>query len=1035
MRAEVLVLRGGRPRPLGGSESGLYTYAVPEPLGDRIRAGQLVSVPYRERLLPGIVWALDASDELAALPDGHPPRPLASVLIEEPLLAEDQRALAEWLANTYAAPLNDAARPLLPPGLAAGLRTILLPSDTLDRGSKLPAYAHDQSHSTQVPAHGDGTEVRGGGGPNDLSLSERAPALQSRGSAVPKPGTPDEAAVLGLLRERGRLELREVERALGEARSRAAVAALLAARRICRELEAPPNFLRVRRERLVRTAADEERLDAWRAAARTRLDALPPLPAHRPRWRKPAPEEREAERLLRQLAALDALARSERDQPEDAELISIWRVEELRRLTRITEAALAELVAAGLVEIVAVEHRADPLAGRRILPTTPLPLTAAQSAALEAIVAALPVPHAHQTATDRKPILLHGITGSGKTEIYLQALAAALKRGLRGIVLVPEIALTPQAVTRFAGRFPGRVALLHSGLTASERLSAWRSIRGGEVDVVIGSRSALFAPVPNLGLIVVDEEHEVAYKQEHPRPTYHARDVAVRLGALSGAAVVLGSATPSVESYARALAGDFTLLELTERAPVAAMGVSADVVLIPMAPSASPPVPQSAQAESSPPNPLSLRGEGEPEETARGEGEPVTRVASDLSPARAGGLGGGTPLGADSSAGPSRGARDADASAGRPAADADTPADPLNASDQLAGPLTAPALPPVTLIDLRAELRAGNTSILSAPLRTALEQTLARGEQAILFLNRRGTASAVVCRECGYAARCTHCDVSLTYHATERILLCHYCGRREPEPRECPICHSASIRYFGLGTERVESAVKKMFPAARVLRWDRDTARTRHVHEELLRAFAERRADVLVGTQMIAKGLDLPAVTLVGVVSADVALFMPDFRANERAFQLLTQVAGRAGRGAAPGRVLVQTFNPEHFCIQAAARHDYAAFFAAEAAARQRFGYPPYRRFVKLTYEHADRYSAQIEATALAERLERAIRTLALPDSDLVGPAPAFIERLRGRYRWQLILRAPDPVPLLRALAPDDLPFGWSVDVDPASTL
>ena len=985
MRAEVLVLRGGRPRPLASGESGLYTYAVPEPLCDRIRAGQLVSAPYRERLLPGIVWALDASDELAALPDGRPPRPLASILIEEPLLAEDQRALAAWLANTYAAPLADAARPLLPPGLVAGLRTILL---LPDRG-------------TEVPAQGDGTEVRGGEDADDFSLRDRAPALQSRGGAAPKSGTPDEAAVLGLLRERGRLDTREAERALGEARARAAVAALLATGRIRRELEASPGFLRVRRERLVRLVAGEEPFDAWRAAARTRLDALPPLPAHRPRWRKPAPEEREAERLLRQLAALDAMARAEREPREEAELIAVWRVEELRRLTRITEAALAELVAAGLVEITAVEHRTDPLAGRRIPPTAPLPLTPAQSAALETVVAALP-PAPDHTVARHKPILLHGITGSGKTEIYLQALAVALTRGLRGIVLVPEIALTPQAVARFAGRFPGRVALLHSGLTAAERLSAWRSIRGGEVDVVIGSRSALFAPVPNLGLIVVDEEHEVAYKQEHPRPTYHARDVAARLGALTSAAVVLGSATPSVESYARALAGDFTLLELTQRAPVGAPAIVADAV--PAGLSASSPA---------------------------------------LSPARAGGLRGGTPLGADASAGPPRGTRDMNGSAGFPhAADADQSAEPPAADVDSpsghrtpAGPLPAPELPPVTLIDLRAELRAGNTSIISAPLRTALEQTLARGEQAILFLNRRGTASAVVCRECGYAARCTHCDVSLTYHATERILLCHYCGRREPEPRECPICHSASIRYFGLGTERVESAVKKMFPAARVLRWDRDTARTRHVHEELLRAFAERRADVLVGTQMIAKGLDLPAVTLVGVVSADVALFMPDFRANERAFQLLTQVAGRAGRGAAPGRVLVQTFNPEHFCIQAAARHDYAAFFAAEAAARQRFGYPPYRRFVKLTYEHADRYSAQIEATALAERLERAIRTLALPDSDLVGPAPAFIERLRGRYRWQLILRAPDPVPLLRALAPDDLPFGWSVDVDPASTL
>jgi primosomal protein N' (replication factor Y) len=494
-------------------------------------------------------------------------------------------------------------------------------------------------------------------------------------------------------------------------------------------------------------------------------------------------------------------------------------------------------------------------------------------------------------------------------------------------VLVPEIALTPQAVARFAGRFPGRVALLHSGLTDAERLAEWRRIRSGAADVVVGSRSALFAPVERLGLIVVDEEHEAAYKEERT-PTYHAREVAARLGAIAGARVILGSATPSVEAYWRARRGDYRLVELRERA---------------------------TPLQVSPPN---------------GDGR---RMQS-------------------------------------------------------------PSLPPVTLIDLRAELRGGRTSILSEPLHAALAETLARGEQAILFLNRRGAASAVLCRECGYAVRCTRCDVAMTYHAAERAMLCHYCGQRSPAPLTCPVCWSASIRYFGLGTERVEMAVKRQFPAARVLRWDRDTAKTRHVHEELLRAFAERRADVLVGTQMIAKGLDLPGVTLVGVVSADIALFLPDFRASERAFQLLTQVAGRAGRGETPGRVLVQTFNPDHFCIQAASRHDYAAFVQAELIARERYGYPPVRRFVKLVYEHRDRYTAQVEATVLAERIERLIATLPLPGADLVGPAPALLERLRGRYRWQVIVRAADPLPLLRALAPDDLPHGWSVDLDPTNT-
>ncbi|HEX8731960.1 MAG TPA: primosomal protein N', partial [Ktedonobacterales bacterium] len=321
------------------------------------------------------------------------------------------------------------------------------------------------------------------------------------------------------------------------------------------------------------------------------------------------------------------------------------------------------------------------------------------------------------------------------------------------------------------------------------------------------------------------------------------------------------------------------------------------------------------------------------------------------------------------------------------------------------------------------------------PLRQALIETLRRGEQAIVFLNRRGYATSVICRECGYAARCSQCDIALTYHAGEEALICHYCGRREAPPRQCPVCWSASIRYFGLGAERVETTLKRLFPQARTLRWDRDTARTRREHEDLLRAFAERRADLLVGTQMIAKGLDLPAVTLVGVISADVALTLPDFRASERAFQLLTQVAGRAGRGEAPGRVIVQTFNPEHFCIQAAARHDYATFSEVELSVRRQYGYPPFRRLVKLLYEHRDRYSAQIEAVALAEALERAIQAQRLPETDLVGPAPAFLERLRGRYRWQIIVRGPDPLRALRALPTEALAPGWAIDVDPATSL
>ncbi len=507
------------------------------------------------------------------------------------------------------------------------------------------------------------------------------------------------------------------------------------------------------------------------------------------------------------------------------------------------------------------------------------------------------------------PILLHGVTGSGKTEVYLQALDAIIAQGKRGIVLVPEIALTAQAIYRFAGRFPGRVAVIHSALSDGERYDEWRRIRAGKVDVVIGSRSALFAPVPDLGLIILDEEHEPAYKQSERKPTYAARDTAIALGRALHIPVVLGSATPSVESFYRARRGDYRLVEM---------------------------------------------------------------------PSRVGG-----------------------------------------------------ELPPVEIIDLRNELHAGNTSIISRRLQGELEQVLSRGQQAILYLNRRGAASCVLCRECGFVAMCDQCDVPLTYHSTERILLCHYCNSQSKALRTCPQCASASIRYFGLGTEKVVDTIERAFPNARLLRWDRDTARNRRAHEQLLDRFANREADILVGTQMIAKGLDLPGVTLVGVISADIALMLPDFSASERAFTLLTQVAGRAGRGKEAGQVIIQTFNPQHFCIDAASRHDYHEFYAAEIEVRSRYGYPPFRQFVKFTYSHENRRRSQNEALLLREKLDEWIARLGLEQTDIVGPAPALMERLDGKYRWQMIARGPDIHPLLRVI---DTP-GWEVDIDPVSTM
>jgi len=603
--------------------------------------------------------------------------------------------------------------------------------------------------------------------------------------------------------------------------------------------------------------------------------------------------------------------------------------------TGCTRYHLDKLAERGLVAFDAEEVWRDPLAGQVFVPTAPPPLTPDQQAVWDVIKAQILKPKS-------QVFLLHGVTGSGKTEIYLRAVAEVLAQGRRAIILVPEISLTPQTVARFAARFPGRVAVLHSALTAGERYDTWRRARAGLVDVVIGPRSALFSPLSPLGLIVLDEEHDDSYKQEAPRPRYHARDVALELARLTGATVILGSATPSLESYLRAQRGQFALLEMPRRIM-----------------------------------------------------------------------------------GHTRRLRDLQARYHLPRIRYHTLRD---------GPAEARylPLPPVQIVDLRAELRAGNRSIFSRVLQRAMDEALGRGEQVILFLNRRGTATFVLCRDCGHVLRCPRCDTPLTYHGPRAHLVCHHCNHREPQPSHCPQCGGKRIRYFGLGTERVEAAVRERWPDARLLRWDRDTARTHAAHANILQRFVDGAADVLVGTQMIAKGLDLPLVTVVGIISADTALNLPDFRSGERTFQLLTQVAGRAGRGLLGGRVVLQTYNPDHYAVVAAAAHDYTGFAAHELAFRREQGYPPYRRLAKLLYEDPSPSRARAEAEALAETLRDALVRRGLPATDLIGPAPPFFARLRGRYRWQILLRHADPAEFLRAV---QIPPGWRVDVDPVSVL
>lgn len=539
-----------------------------------------------------------------------------------------------------------------------------------------------------------------------------------------------------------------------------------------------------------------------------------------------------------------------------------------------------------------------------------------------------------------RTILLHGVTGSGKTEIYMRAIDLALERGQQAIVLVPEIALTPQTTRRFAARFPGRVAVMHSGLTDGERYDTWRRARLGLFDIVIGPRSAMFTPLEYIGVVVVDEEHDGSYKQTPPVPPpyYHAREAAIALGRVTGALVILGSATPDVVSYYRAQQGVLRLLELPQR--------------------------------------------------VMGHRQRIEQQMARL---------------------------------GRTAA--------WEASGEEGMML---GLPPVTVVDLRQELRAGNRSIFSRTLQDEMDAVLARNEQAILFLNRRGSSTYVFCRDCGHVHNCPNCDIPLTYHQNRYHLMCHQCGYHTPPPEVCPECRSRRIKYFGLGTEQLEQLVTQRWPEARVTRWDGDTTGGKDSHDELLAQFVNHEADVLIGTQMIAKGLDLPLVTLVGVISADIALNLPDFRSGERAFQLLTQVAGRAGRSLLGGRVILQTYQPEHYAIQAAQKHDYTQFFLNEIRERTKLRYPPFRRLVKLTLADPVAERAERQANELGVKLRQHIREQRLGGTEVIGPVPPFFSRIDRRYRWQILIRTTDPALLLEDF---HIPAPWIVDIDPVSTL
>ena len=719
------------------------------------------------------------------------------------------------------------------------------------------------------------------GEPRQLTMLPGGPAKAVRGL------DPAQAAVVDLLRGRDPVPIAEIDKAVGKKPAAGALRKLMRKGVVGKSWTWRKAGVRPKMERRARL------LDAGVTAAA---------------------DEDLRRRSPKQAAVLDAVAAA-----GGAGLATA----EIGKARGLSKSSLDTLVKKGLIAIDEVRVVRDPLAGRDFERTTALTLTPDQERVWGEISGVL-----DDSSADGAPrvSLLFGITGSGKTEIYLRALDRVALQGRKGIVLVPEISLTPQTIERFAGRFPGRVAVLHSHLKPGEQFDEWRRIREGEFDVVIGARSAIFAPQTDLGLIVLDEEHEWTYKQQEQPPLYHARDAAVRLAEIAGAAVILGSATPSLESFHRAASGVYRLLEL--------------------------------------PNRIVASGDGD---TAGGKGI-----------------------------------------------------------------LDAAPLPQVRVVDMRDELKAGVRSVFSRPLASGIEEVLERGEQAILFLNRRGASTFVQCRDCGYAARCKKCDAALIYHAERGYLQCHQCGARTRPLTVCPDCGGERIRMMGLGTERLEAETHRRFPGARTMRWDRDVASSGDAHREIIETFRMGAADILIGTQMLAKGLHVPSVTLVGVVNADIGLHVPDFRAAERVFQIVAQVAGRAGRGPAGGRVVVQTYSPDNYAVAAAALQDYRTFYDEEIARRSELTLPPFARLTRLVYQHENAEAAMNEARRGAESLQHRLDEIGYPGAFLSGPAPAPYERIRGRWRWQILLRMDEP-----GLALDDLPLadGWRVDVDPVGML
>jgi primosomal protein N' (replication factor Y) len=550
---------------------------------------------------------------------------------------------------------------------------------------------------------------------------------------------------------------------------------------------------------------------------------------------------------------------------------------ELTGQHKISASSLKALEKRGLVEFTEIERIRESEWGLDVPETQPSSLTKDQEEIRQKI----------NTAMDEgeySPFLIHGVTGSGKTQVYIEAIREALRRGKQALVLVPEISLTPQIISRFKANFEEKVGCLHSGMSAGERFDTWRRVKSGNLPVVVGARSAVFSPLGDLGLIVADEEHVASYKQDDPAPRYNARDVAVMRAKLNKTVVILGSATPSLESYHNAQQGKYVLCELKER-------------------------------------------------------------------------------------------------------------------------VKSQKLPAVNIVDLAEERRSKNFSFLSSDLASLLKDRVDREEQALLFLNRRGFSSFVKCQDCGHIEKCSRCDITLTFHRSDHSLRCHYCGYQKDAPNLCPACRGHRFMYKGAGTQKIEEEVRKSFPDVGMERMDLDTTSRKGAHRRLLSDFGKKKFGILLGTQMITRGLDFPDVTLVGVISADLGLDLPDFRSKERTFQLLAQVAGRAGRGEREGEVIVQTYYPEEWSIKLAASHDFEEFYRRELEQRRDLGYPPFNHLILMVFSGRNLKQVTARAKSFSSALDRKTRTGRRKRLEILGPAPAQISKVKNQYRWQLLIK------------------------------